>query len=71
MSKSNTSEIVWVTGAEGFIGSALLKELPADGYSVVGFGRTQKNNFFEVSSDGFREAINQYGIPSKVFHLAG
>lgn len=71
MSKSNTSEIIWVTGAEGFIGSALVKALSADDCYVLGFGRMQTDNLFELSSEGLRAAINRYGIPSKVFHLAG
>lgn len=56
------SKNVLVTGASGFVGKALIKELTSEGYSVTGFN----------SSDGDIASVKFPDIPfDAVFHLAG
>ncbi len=74
---------VWVTGAKGFIGSHLTRELAGAGYAVYGIGHgalgENERNQIGLQSwiNGEVEAANldslaaAHGRPSSVFHLAG
>ena len=70
---------VWVTGANGFIGSHLVRALQQTGKAIVTFHRdgahppakpTEKRSF-PLSVDGLAAARNQFGLPERVYHLAG
>ena len=74
---------VWVTGANGFIGRYLARELADAGYAVHGVGHGALEDF-EKQRLGLRTWLNGeidaanlnalaagHGLPSKVFHLAG
>lgn len=63
--------LVWVTGAEGFIGQALAKLLSGRNAKVVGFGRKANNGIHALTHDGLNEALQVHGAPKRVFHLAG
>ena len=74
---------VWITGARGFIGSHLIRELAAAGHSVhgIGHGALEQAECARVGLqswiNGEIEAANLdalaavHGCPSAVFHLAG
>ncbi|MDD1976820.1 NAD-dependent epimerase/dehydratase family protein [Pseudomonas tussilaginis] len=66
---------VLVTGASGYIGTALCQELVAKGHSVRGVGRTKiapSNHFdyisFDLESDGVYELVKEHDC---IVHLAG
>ncbi len=66
---------VLVTGASGYIGTALCLELAAKGYSVKGVGRTKiepPNLFdymtFDLENDGLHELVREQDC---IVHLAG
>lgn len=74
---------VWVTGAHGFIGRHLARQLSLDGYSVAGLGHGAWPEF-EYTGCGIAHWINggitasnlallgqSAGIPEVIFHLAG
>ena len=65
------SRLVWVTGAEGFIGQALSKLLLTRGTTVVHFGREAKDGVYVLNSRGLNEALQRHGEPERVIHLAG
>jgi UDP-glucose 4-epimerase len=59
-----------VTGSSGFIGSALSEQLKANGYTVMGFDLSQKNDITKMSDlDGFFQNIASEDIGTAV-HLA-
>ena len=73
----------WVTGAKGFIGQNLSRQLSTRGHLVVGLGRGQLTDH-EIAANGLHGWLNssitisslellraQYGLPEVVFHLAG
>src|SRR6267154_4055143 len=74
---------VWVTGANGFIGRYLARELADAGYAVHGIGHGALENLEkqrvgmqtwlngEVDAANLNALAAGYGLPSKVFHLAG
>ncbi len=64
-----------ITGINGFVGSYLLKELTAHGYTVFGIGRERKQvlNYFQVDVTdevGVKNVITEIN-PTHIFHLAG
>lgn len=74
---------VWITGARGFIGSHLAREMAASGRAVHGIGHGAVDEA-ECSRLGLQSWINgeieaanldalasAYGLPSAVVHLAG
>lgn len=71
------SEKVLVTGASGFVGTALCEELVAAGKSVKGVGRAKREGFpaaavfesIDLASGDLDEAL--VGDADCVFHLAG
>ena len=74
---------VWITGANGFIGHHLARELADAGHVVHGIGhgaiadfdwprlglRTWLNG--EIDAANLKALAAAHGLPSKVFHLAG
>ena len=68
---------VWITGANGFIGSHLAKAFINK--KVIRFFKTNssslmenKSNFsFSLDEQGIKSAIDMHGYPDQVFHLAG
>src|SRR4051812_46269108 len=56
---------VLVTGATGFLGSALCKRLAADGHEVTGFGSAQCDLTRQGSLDQFNSTAYD-----QVYHLA-
>lgn len=71
--------VVWITGADGFIGSHLVGALHQAGNTIVRFHRDAphrvpvpiKKLSFPLSADGFAAARDQFGLPERVYHLAG
>ena len=75
--------IVWITGANGFIGRYLAQELAEAGYAVHGIGhgaihdsdrtrlglKTWLNG--EIDAANLNALAVAHGTPSKIFHLAG
>lgn len=70
---------VFVTGASGYIGSHVCKQLKQDGYEVIGLDRVLRNHTIEFMdqfieadyhSNTCFEALN-YHQPDAVVHLAG
>jgi len=74
MGKSST---VWVTGASGFIGTHLVRQLAAAEIAVVGFGRRNAAPlgcaayFPGPLNVALERAVETLGAPMRVFHLAG
>jgi UDP-glucose 4-epimerase len=75
--------IVWITGANGFIGRYLAQELAGAGYTVHGIGHgaipdsDRSRLGLETWLNGEIDAANlnalaaEHGQPSSIFHLAG
>ncbi|MCP1831675.1 UDP-glucose 4-epimerase [Bradyrhizobium sp. USDA 4532] len=75
--------IVWVTGANGFIGRHLVHELAGAGHAVHGVGhgaldaaesrrlglRSWING--EIDAANFNALAAAHGLPAQIFHLAG
>ncbi len=74
---------IWITGANGFIGRYLARELADAGHAVHGVGHGALEDF-EKQRLGLRTWVNGeidaanlnalaagHGLPSRVFHLAG
>jgi UDP-glucose 4-epimerase len=74
---------IWITGANGFIGRYLARELADAGHAVHGIGHgaigdpEQRRIGLQSWLNGEIDAANlnamasEHGLPSKVFHLAG
>ena len=74
---------VWITGASGFIGRYLARELADAGYEVHGIGHGALEEFEkqriglqtwlngEIDAANLNALAARHGLPSKVFHLAG
>jgi UDP-glucose 4-epimerase len=74
---------VWITGAHGFIGRYLVRELADAGYAVHGIGHGALEDFEkqrlglqtwlngEIDAANLNALAAGHGLPSKVFHLAG
>lgn len=74
---------IWITGANGFIGRYLARELSGAGHAVHGIGhgaigdpeqrriglRSWLNG--EIDAANLNAMASEHGLPSKVFHLAG
>ena len=75
--------IVWITGANGFIGRYLARELAEAGYAVHGIGhgaihdsdrlRLGLKSWLngEIDAANLNALAVAHGTPSKIFHLAG
>ncbi|MGO8908883.1 MAG: NAD-dependent epimerase/dehydratase family protein [Bradyrhizobium sp.] len=74
--------IVWITGAKGFIGRYLVRELADTGCTVHGIGHGAINDSdrlrlgLQTWLNGEIDAANlnalaRHGLPSRIFHLAG
>jgi UDP-glucose 4-epimerase len=75
--------IIWITGANGFIGRYLARELAVEGNAVHGIGHGPLEDFErrhlglqtwlngEIDAVNLRALAARDGLPSKVFHLAG
>jgi UDP-glucose 4-epimerase len=61
---------IWVTGAGGFIGAALVDKLRMLGAAVTGFGRSGPV-LMPLSEAGLAHAFAEKAAPDRVFHLAG
>jgi UDP-glucose 4-epimerase len=75
--------IVWITGANGFVGRHLARELADAGYSVHGIGhgaihvserlqlglKSWLNG--EIDAANLNALAQAHGSPSRIFHLAG
>jgi UDP-glucose 4-epimerase len=74
---------VWITGANGFIGRYLARELADAGHVVHGIGHGALEDFEkrrlglqtwlngEIDAANLNALAAAHGLPSKVFHLAG
>ncbi|MBR0938018.1 NAD(P)-dependent oxidoreductase [Bradyrhizobium jicamae] len=74
---------VWITGANGFIGRHLVRELAGAGHAVHGIGhgaldqteacRLGLQSWIngEIDAANLNALASAHGLPSKVFHLAG
>lgn len=74
---------IWITGANGFIGRHLLRELASAGHAVHGVGHgaldvaKARSLGLQTWINGEVDAANlsmmaaAHGLPSKIFHLAG
>lgn len=74
---------VWITGANGFIGRYLARELADAGYAVHGIGHGALEDFEkqrlglqswlngEIDAANLNALAAGHGLPSTVFHLAG
>jgi UDP-glucose 4-epimerase len=76
-------ELIWITGAKGFIGRYLSKYLSEKGYRVygIGHGRWAEKDCFswgvsgwlngDITASNLGLMLQQSGIPGFIFHLAG
>jgi len=76
-------QLVWITGAQGFIGRHLARWLAARGYTVAGIGHglwpqseaaawgVQRWLNGDVHSSNLRHMLQDCGSPDCIFHLAG
>lgn len=71
---------VWVTGAAGFIGRAIVRRLRAAGRGVVGLGHAPEGSLEredplfvpgDIDPDIVAWAVRRFGAPSGVVHAAG
>jgi UDP-glucose 4-epimerase len=74
---------IWITGANGFIGRYLARELADAGYAVHGVGHGALEDFEkqrlglrtwlngEIDAANLNALAGGHGLPSRVFHLAG
>jgi UDP-glucose 4-epimerase len=74
---------VWITGANGFIGRYLARELANAGHAVHGIGHGALADFEkhrlglqtwlngEIDAPNLNTLAAAHGLPSKIFHLAG
>ena len=79
----NNSDVLWITGYQGFIGSHLLASL-IDEFKLIGcIGRDKKNNNYsikakntiklngEINLENLENLKNRSSEPNIIFHLAG
>lgn len=72
------NDLVWITGARGFLGRYLVRELGQRGLRVVGFGRAPGADhgcldFLAggMTTEGLETALARHGAPRAIYHLAG
>ena len=72
-----TNMHVWITGAQGFLGTHLVRVLAEAAVPVLGFGREPASlhhgmsDYYTHTAEGFAKALIAHGAPQRVFHLAG
>ena len=74
-----SQNIIWITGAQGFIGGNLVQKLRKAGHRPVGFVRKDTAlsprqgacPLYPLSPEGLSAAIAQRGMPARVYPLAG
>jgi len=74
---------IWITGANGFIGRYLARELADAGQAVHGIGHGALGDFEklrlglqtwlngEIDASNLNALAARHGLPSKIYHLAG
>lgn len=83
MSTAQLSPCIWVTGAHGFIGRHLCRELADRGFRVAGLGHgawpaaeAERSGLCfwlngEISVSNLATMMQQTGLPQVIYHLAG
>lgn len=65
------TQVVWVTGAAGFIGSHVARRFRSAEYRVVEIGRGAKDYDCTIDERVLDLALQEHGIPFAVYHAAG
>lgn len=74
--KNRSANVVWVTGSAGFIGRHMCEVLRREGKKTVEFVRPKSvtkhsKNVYELSPECIQTALEEWGAPTEVYHLAG